>query len=112
MTSNSSPQNLLQQIATIERMERGKLSVIRQCSSGAFYNLQRRENGRNVTEYVPRDQVPLVQENIDAFARFESLVEEFARLITEQTRNERKAGLKKKRPTRRFSSLKKRRSKP
>jgi hypothetical protein len=88
-------------------MERGKLSIIRQGPEGPYYNLQRREAGRNVTEYVPRDQVPLVEEHIAAHENFERLVGEYERLITEATRLERKAGVKKKRPLRTSPSPKK-----
>jgi len=77
-------------------MERGKLSVIRQGPTGSYFNLQRREGGRNVTEYVPTEQVAQAQENIDAHNRFQTLVGEYEHRITEQTRQERKAGGKKK----------------
>ena len=111
MQPTSNPQILLQQIAAISRMERGKLSVIRNGPKGAYYNLQRRVAGRNVTEYVPQDQVPLVQENIESHQSFETLVEEYERLITDQTREERKAGVKKKPPIQIFPSPKKPKSK-
>jgi hypothetical protein len=45
-------------------MERGKLSVIKESSNGPLYKLQARENGKNITRYIPRDQVPAVQEAI------------------------------------------------
>lgn len=111
MKTNFSPQNLLQQISAITRMERGKLSIIRNGPKGPYYNLQRREAGRNITEYIPKDQIPLVQENIQAHKNFETLVDEYERHITEQTRQERKAGLKKKLPTPRSPSPRKPKSK-
>lgn len=98
MKTPTDPRALLQEIAAIHRMERGKLSIIRQGPEGPYYNLQRREEGRNVTEYVPRDQVPMLEEHIAAYGEFERLVGEYERLITEATRRERKAGLKKKTP--------------
>ncbi|HUF61516.1 MAG TPA: DUF6788 family protein [Verrucomicrobiales bacterium] len=111
MKTPADPRALLHEIAAIERMERGKLSIIRQGPEGPYYNLQRREEGRNVTEYVPRDQVPLLEEHIAAYGQFERLVGEYERLITEATRRERRAGLKKKRPIRTSPSPKKPRSK-
>ncbi len=111
MNPNTAPRAILDQIAAIDRMERGKLSVIRQGQSGSYFNLQRREGGRNVTEYVPADQVAQAQENIDAHHRFQSLVGEYADLITAQSRQDRKAGAKKKRPTQTSASPRKRKSK-
>jgi hypothetical protein len=93
----TNPRNLLREIASIHRMERGKLSIIRQGPDGPYYNLQRWEDGRNLSEYVPRDQVSVVQEHIAAHQNFERLVGEYERVITEATRAERKAGVKKKR---------------
>jgi hypothetical protein len=88
------------QLAAITRMERGHLSVIRTGPDGQpYYNLQHRENGRNVTEYIPRDQVATVEENIAAYERFKSLVDEHVDEISEQSRQERKADVKKKRRT-------------
>jgi hypothetical protein len=88
------------QLAAITRMERGHLSIIRTGPDGQpYYNLQHRENGRNVTEYIPRDQVATVEENIAAFERFKSLIDEHVDEISEQSRQERKADVKKKRPT-------------
>jgi len=88
------------QIATITRMERGHLSVIRTDRDGnPYYNLQHREGGRNVTEYIPREEVPTVQEHIAAYERFKQLVDEHANEVTEKSRQERKAGGKKKRRT-------------
>ncbi len=92
-------------------MERGKLSVIRQGPGGSYFNLQRREGGRNVTEYVPALQVAQAQENIDAHNRFRSLVDEYESLITAQSRQERKSGAQKKRPIKTSASPKKPKSK-
>ena len=73
MKATARQQDILRQIATIQRMERGKLSIIRQGPEGPYYNLQRWQEGRNVTEYVPRDQVPLVEENLEAYRDFEAI---------------------------------------
>lgn len=111
MNPKNNPRDILDQIAAIDRMERGKLSVIRRGPNGSYFNLQRREGGRNVTEYVPAEQVAQAQENIDAHNRFTSLVGEYVNLITVQSRQERLAGAKKKRPTQTSASPKKRKSK-
>jgi hypothetical protein len=101
------------QMAEITRMERGRLSVIRTGSDGQpYFNLQHRESGRNVTEYIPRDQVPVVQQHLAAGERFQQLVDEHLAEIVETSRQERKADLKKKRQTPRATpSPKKKKSK-
>jgi len=87
---------ILQQIAQIQRMEPGKLCVMRQGPNGPYYNLQCREDGRTLTRYVPLDQVPLVQAHTQNYETFQALVAEYAQGIIEETRQERAAGIKKK----------------
>jgi len=111
MKTTQDSQDILRQIGSIQRMERGKLSIMREGPKGPYYNLQRWQDGHNITEYVPRDQVPLVEENLEAHQRFEQLIEDYLRLVTEETRRERKAGRKKKRPTRTSPSPRKPKSK-
>lgn len=101
------------QMAEITRMEPGKLSVIRTGPDGQpYYNLQHREDGRNVTEYIPRDQLPDVRQHIAAYEHFKQLVDEHITEIAKISRKERKSGVKKKRQTSSTtSSPKKRKSK-
>ncbi len=77
-------------------MERGKLSIIKESAAGPFYKLQARENGKNVTRYVPRDQAAAVQEAIDGYKQFESLTEQYAQQVIAQTREAIAVGSKKK----------------
>ncbi len=55
---------ILQRLASFDQMERGTLSVLRQTPHGPCCNLQRRENGRHLSEYIPAEQVPLVEANL------------------------------------------------
>jgi len=103
MNDQKSPQVLLQQMAQIQRMERGKLCVIRQGADGPFYNHQTWENGKNTSRYVPRDQVDALEQALAGYQSFESLSKEYVRLLVEKTRAERAAGFKKKRPRRQSS---------
>ena len=96
MNSQNSAQAILQQIAAIQTMERGKLSVMREGPSGPFYKIQGREAGKNLTRYVPRDQVPATQEAIEGYKRFQALSERYAQLKIEETRAAITAGSKKK----------------
>ena len=87
---------ILQQIAQIQSMERGKLSVIKESASGPFYKLQAREQGKNVTRYVPREQVPAVQQAIEGYKQFQALTEQYADEVITQTRAAIATGSKKK----------------
>lgn len=87
---------ILQQIAQIQSMERGKLSIIKESASGPFYKLQARENGKNLTRYVPREQVPAVREALEGYKQFQALTEQYAQEVIGQTRAAIAAGSKKK----------------
>lgn len=96
MTTPSSSHDLLQQIAQIHHMLRGKLCVLREGPDGPYYNLQCWEHGKNCCRYVPRDQLPAVQQAIEGYQRFEQLVELYAQEMIDKTRGEIAAGSKKK----------------
>jgi hypothetical protein len=103
-------QNLLGQIAQIQSMERGKLSSLRETSAGTACKLQAWENGKNVSRYIPPDQVPAVREAIDGFERFQALTEQYARFKIEETRAAIAAGSKKKTRAGNSSWLRRRKS--
>ena len=94
-TNTQSAAGILGQIAAIERMEPGKLCIIRQGPQGPYFNLQSREAGKPVCRYVPREQAEVVRENIESYRQFEALVDEYAQIIITRTREERLAGQKK-----------------
>ena len=94
-TTTSSTVGILGQIAAIERMEPGKLCVIREGPQGPYFNLQSREEGKPVSRYVPREQAEVVRQNTANYRQFESLVDEYAELIITRTRAERLEGQKK-----------------
>jgi hypothetical protein len=104
------PVHVLHQIAQIQRMEPGKLCVIRQGPNGPYYNLQCRENGQTSTRYVPADQVALVAEHTANYQRFETLVDQYAQMVIDKTRAERAGHFKKKTSAHISSSPKTRKS--
>jgi hypothetical protein len=110
MSTKPTPESLLQDIAQIERMDRGSVSVIRQGPEGAYYNHQCYEKGRNVSRYVSGDQVADLKEAIEGYRRLQQLVEQYVQLLVEKTRTERQAGSKKKTQLRNSSLLKTRKS--
>ena len=103
MSTPLAPQELLQQIAQIQSMERGKLCVMREGPSGPYYHLQSWEEGRNFNRYVPRDQVPAVRQALASYQQFQQLTEQYAQQVIEKTRAE-LAGAKKKNRSRPKSS--------
>ena len=110
MNSKSTPQSVLYEIAQIQRLERGTISVIRQGPEGPYYNHQCYQEGKNVSRYVPLEQVAAVKEGIDGYHRFQELVQQYVQLMVEKTRAEREAGLKKKRRRQKSSWPKTRKS--
>ncbi len=103
-------ESILHDMAKIERMDRGTVSVIRQGPEGPYYNHQCYEDGRNTSRYVPREQVPVLKDAIEGYHRFEELAQRYVQLMVDKTRAEREAGSKKNLPRRRSSSPKKRKS--
>ena len=103
MNTKPTPQSLLQQIAQIQHLDRGTISVLRQGPQGPYYNHQCYETGRNVSRYLPPEQVPDLQAAIDGYHRVQELMAQYVRLLVEKTRAEREAGVKKKTPRRKFS---------
>jgi hypothetical protein len=110
LMSTDTRESLLAQIAQIQRMEPGKLCILREGPKGPYYNLQCREDGRTLSLYVPRDQDEMVASHTANYEKFQTLVGEYARQVIQQTRAERASGVKKKSQPRTSSSPKSRKS--
>jgi hypothetical protein len=110
MNSHPTPEAILQQIVQIQRMDRGSVSIIRHGPQGPYHNHQCYERGRNVSRYVPAEQLSDLQDAIQGYRRFQELVEQYVQLMVERTRAERQAGVKKKTPRPTSSSPKNRKS--
>ena len=91
---------LLEQIATIPAMERGKLSLH---SSGRHHKLQCWQEGKNHTRHVRADELPALQGALAGYAQYRKLTEQYADLVIEETRQN-FAAAKKKSPSRPPSS--------
>jgi len=91
------PSQLFEQIAQIQQMERGKLSVMRQGPEKTYYKLQAWENGKNLSRYVSSDQAASLQQAIDGYHKFQELTEQYAQQVIDKTRAELAANSKKKR---------------
>jgi hypothetical protein len=98
MNHKSTPHSILQDIAQIQKLDRGTVSVIRQGPQGPYHNHQCYENGRNVSRYVPPEQVAELKEAIDGYHQVQEMMAQYVQIMVEKTRAEREAGLKKKSP--------------
>lgn len=84
MTFDQQRQYILQQMNTLPRMERGKLSrQSRGPGTRPFFKLQGWHQGKNHTCYVPA-----VQQALANHQRFQELAEPFVTLTVAQTRQE------------------------
>lgn len=82
-------QQILEAMQSISRMERGKLCLqTRGPASSPFYKLQTWEKGRNVTRYVPAEEVPALQEALAGHQQFQQLASQFVELTVAHTRGE------------------------
>jgi hypothetical protein len=90
MSNRLTKQQLLQRIAAIPAMERGKLSAYsfkeRSGAAGPYYKLQHWHNGQNQTRHVPGDEVSAVEAALAGYAQFEQLTEQYAQLVIAETR--------------------------
>jgi hypothetical protein len=91
----SKNQTLLEQITSFERMERGKITILRQGANGPYYSHQSWENGKNVCKYVPADKVESLQEAIDNYEQYQKLTRAYADEMIAQTRAENASDSKK-----------------
>ncbi len=86
MKTTKKMQRLLERMAKIDRMERGKL-----CPMGRrpHYNHQTWQDGRNVVRYVLKDDVSDLEKDIAGYQLFTKLAGEYADEVIRQTRRER-----------------------
>ena len=84
--------DLLSLIAQIQLMERGKLSAYtfqdRSAPSGPYFKLQCWEKGKNLTRHVRAEQIPLLEEALAGYAKFQQLVEQYAQIVIDRTRQQ------------------------
>jgi len=111
---------LLDQMAALERMERGRLSEQflkgekegQPVTRGPYYVLQRRLGQQILKERVPLDRLPTVQADIQHHQEFQKLADRYAEITEEMTHlQDADPELKKKSsPTKPISSKKPKRS--
>jgi hypothetical protein len=104
MNRKPTPQSILQDIAQIQQLDRGTVSIIRQGPQGPYHNHQCYEHGRNVSRYVPPEQVADLKAAIDGYHQVQELMAQYVQIMVAKTRAERESGLKKKSPRPKSSS--------
>jgi hypothetical protein len=91
---------VLQQMGQIPYLIRGKLSsqtyVAKGRSQGPYFTLQRWEEGKNKSQRIPPQQLPMIQEAVTGFEHFQQLADQFVGLTEQQTWEALPADLKKK----------------
>jgi hypothetical protein len=98
---------LLQQIAAIPAMERGKLSPH---SAGRHQKLQCWQEGKNHTRHVSADELPAVQDALAGYAQYRQLTERYADLVIQETRQDIATAKKKNQSRPKSSSPRKKKS--
>ena len=101
MTTNHK-QGMLQQIAAISTMERGKLSTYsfkeRSANAGPYHKLQSWQDGKNHTRYIPANELPAVQAALAGYAQYQELTRQYADLVIAETRQNIAASKKNRKP--------------
>jgi hypothetical protein len=105
--SHPAKTRLLEQIAAIPAMERGKLTPH---SSGRHLKLQSWMEGKNHTRHVSADELPAVQSALAGYTQYRQLTEEYADLVIAETRQSIAAAKKKNRSGLPSSSPRKKKS--
>jgi len=105
--NQSKKTHLLEQIAAIPAMERGKLSPH---SSGRHQKLQCWQEGKNHTRHVAADELPAVESALAGYAQYRQLTEEYADLVIQETRQNIAVAKKKNRSRPPSSSLRRKKS--
>lgn len=89
---------------------RGTLCPMRRASGKVYYNLQSWHEGRNHTEYVGAERLPLVQAAVASYERFQELTAQLAATLEAQTRAQWEAAQVSRKNCRRKSSRRPRKS--
>lgn len=95
MKHTSKMKRILERMASIERMERGKLC---QMAGRPHYNHQQWQDGRNVVRYVPASGAKELQQAIDGYRKFIALAEQYADEVIRMTRRETERARKQEEP--------------
>lgn len=95
MEPTSKMKRILERMAKIERMERGKLCRM---TGRAHYNHQTWRNGHNEVRYVPASEAQAIEKAIEGYHLFITLAEQYVDEVIRLTRRDREKGVGRKEP--------------
>ena len=84
MNTTKKAQRLVERMAQIQEMERGKICRM---AGRSQFNHQTWHQGRNVVRYVRAEDIDDLQQAIDGYALFTTLTQQYADEIIRLTRN-------------------------
>ena len=91
---------ILRQMGRIPNLIRGKLTsqtyAPKGRSQGPYFTLQRWEGGKNKSQRISPEQLPMIQEAVDGYERFQQLAGQFVGLTEKQTWEAQSSDIKKK----------------
>jgi len=95
---------ILEQMAHIDHMIRGHVSQQtyqvqrggQTVTQGPYYLLQRREKGKNTCQRVAEEDLELIVQAVEGYARFQQLAQRYATLTEQLTWQQQSASVKKK----------------
>jgi hypothetical protein len=90
MDTRRTPETILDDIASIRTLERGRLCDMRTAAGRVYHNLQFWSDGRNRSEYVKGSELETVREAVANWCRFRELTDEYASALEQRTRKARK----------------------
>jgi len=92
MQTQRSPDTILEQIAAIPSLERGRLCEMRGKSGRVYHNLQFWNNGRNRCEYIRSEDLAAVDEAVANYRQYKKLTDEYAAAVERRTHQKRRSG--------------------
>jgi len=91
---------LLLQMGQIHHLIRGKVTsqsfTLKGRPQGPYYTLQRWDQGKNKSQRIPLNCLPVIQEAVSGYERFQQLADQFIHLVESQTWDSQSPEVKKK----------------
>ena len=91
---------LLLQMGQIQHIIRGKVTsqsfASKGHSQGPYFTLQRWVQGKNKSQRIPSNSLPMIQEAVSGYERFQQLAAQFINLVESQTWDSQSPEVKKK----------------
>jgi len=96
MATTRTRQQVLEDIAEIERMERGSITPAETRTGNQFYTHSVWENGKSTSRHVSKTGLAELQKLVAEHKKFKALVQEYEEVVVQQTRRQYDAKYRKK----------------